>query len=167
MILRFFRLYDSSGCYSTIFPIVRFFWLLFSEFYAIFRFFQLHVYDSSDCYSLIFPILRVLRDSPMFPITRFYLHKHFILLYFFYIWTSYIKRLLLMLMDSREYMTCILRNHVLSACILSNKITRWKALFVLFIRKNNNNNDNKTTDCRRLDNRKNLNQTKLCVYLVL
>ena len=59
---------------------------------------------------------------------------------------------------------CILRNHVLYACILSNKITRQKALLVLVTRKNNNN---KTTDCRRQDNCKNLNQNKLCVYLVL
>ena len=75
-ILRFFRLYDSSDCYSPIFS-------RFSEFFAILRFFRL--YDSSDCCFLIFPILRVLRDSPMFPIIRLYLHKHFVLLYFFYI----------------------------------------------------------------------------------
>ena len=65
-----------------------------------------------------------------------------------------------MLMDSGECMACILQNHVLYVCILSNKITRCKALFVLVTRKNNNINDNKTTDYRRLNNRKNLDQNK-------
>ena len=43
----------------------------------ILRFFRL--YDSSDCYSAILPILRVLRDSPIFPIIRFFrlLISHF------------------------------------------------------------------------------------------
>ena len=43
---------------------------LLSDFYAILRFFRL--YDSSDCYSPIFPILRVVRDSSIFPIIRFF-----------------------------------------------------------------------------------------------
>ena len=82
-IIRFFRLYDSSDCYSPIFaillvlhdspilPILRFFRLLFSDFCDSPR--STRFSDFSDCPTILpIIILRFLRFSSFYTILRFF-----------------------------------------------------------------------------------------------